>query len=342
MIDILPYSAGDYYRTVGTGLAVLKRMNHMDSPRMMPFPLSTQRLMQIVAASVLLAFAVGVAADEAGVTVDEWSVQLAALEAAAAWGDPKAQIDLAVKYEHAEGVPKDFQKANQLYCQAARQGYAEAQFKLGWVYANGRGVARDDGVAAALFSLAAAQGHEYSIKLLSYVRQQPDTQLPSCLLPDPPESMAAGERSEIEQLVRRLAPQYAVDSQLALAVILVESAFNPAAVSPKNARGLMQLIPETTERFGVKKVHNPAENIKGGLAYLRWLLAFFQGDVTLVVAAYNAGERAVEKYRGIPPYPETRNYVKKITDIYKKTSHPYEADVVEPSPIMVRMKRVGR
>ncbi|MBI2291090.1 MAG: lytic transglycosylase domain-containing protein, partial [Betaproteobacteria bacterium] len=179
-----------------------------------------------------------------------------------------------------------------------------------------------------------------------------DTQMPSCLLPDPPVVVAAAEAavvtaesaaptddgSEIEQLVRRLAPQYAVDWKLVMAVISVESAFNSAAVSPKNAQGLMQLIPETAERFGVKKVFDPVENIKGGLAYLRWLLAFFQGDVPLVVAAYNAGERAVEKYRGIPPYAETRNYVRKITGIYKKPSHPYESAIVEPSPIMARMK----
>ena len=296
-----------------------------------------KRQIQLIAAIALWTSAAGWAA--AGGDAD-----LAALEVAAERGDPKAQTELAVKYEHAEGVPKDFQKANRLYCQAARQGYAEAQFKLGWVYANGRGVPRDDGVAAALFMMAADQGHEYAAKLLPYVRQQPDTQLPSCLLPEPArlaleDSAAARARSEIEQLVHRLAPQYAVDSQLALAVISVESAFNPAAVSPKNAQGLMQLIPETAERFGVKQVFNPVENIKGGLAYLRWLLAFFQGDVRLVVAAYNAGERAVEKYRGIPPYPETRSYVRKITSIYKRATHPYESDIVEPSPIMVRMKR---
>jgi len=281
----------------------------------------------------------------------EWGANLAALEAAAGQGDLKAQTELAAKYENAEGIPKDLQAANRLYCLAAKQGYAEAQFKLGWMYANGRGVARDDGVAAALFKMAADQGHEYAAKLLPYVRRQPDTQMPSCLLPDPPVVVAsegsaatedsdatAGDRSEIEQLVRRLALQYAVDWKLVMAVISVESAFNSAAVSPKNAQGLMQLIPETAERFGVKKVFNPVENIKGGLAYLRWLLAFFQGDVPLVVAAYNAGERAVEKYRGIPPYAETRNYVRKITGIYKKTSHPYESTIVEPSPIMARMK----
>jgi soluble lytic murein transglycosylase-like protein len=297
-----------------------------------------KRLTELVAATALSAFVPGLSAAP-------WEAQLSALEAAAGRGDPKAQTELGVKYENAEGVSKDFRRSNRLYCQAAKQGYAEAQFKLGWVYANGRGVPRDDSVAAALFKMAADQGHEHAAKLLDYVRRQPDTQLPSCLLPDPPLALAhgdssatTGERKEIERLVRRLAPQYAVDPQLVLAVISVESAFNPAAVSPKQAQGLMQLIPETAERFGVKKVFNPVENVKGGLAYLRWLLAFFQGDVRLVVAAYNAGERAVEKYRGVPPYAETRTYVKKITGIYKKTTHPYESGIVEPSPIMARMK----
>jgi soluble lytic murein transglycosylase-like protein len=305
--------------------------------------LTMKRLVQIAAAVMFFGSAASMAAIEG-------SADLNSLEAGAKRGDPQAKTELAVRYENAEGVPKDFQEANRLYCQAARQGYAEAQFKLGWAYANGRGVARDDGVAAALFRMAADQGHEYAARLLQYVREQPDTQLPSCLLPDSSVAVAreantnavettaasSRQRREVEQLVYRLAPQYAVDSQLALAVISAESAFNPTAISPKNAQGVMQLIPETAARFGVTKVFNPAENIKGGLAYLRWLLAFFQGDVPLVIAAYNAGERAVEKYRGIPPYAETRNYVKKVTSIYKKTHHPYEPGIVEPSPIMAR------
>jgi soluble lytic murein transglycosylase-like protein len=201
-------------------------------------------------------------------------------------------------------------------------------------------------VAAALLKMAANQGHEYATKLLPYMLKHDDVQLPACLLPDPPAVAATAEagtipgaRPEIEQIVRELAPQYAVDFRLALAVISIESAFNTAAVSPKKAQGLMQLIPETAERFGVKRVFHPVDNIKGGLAYLRWLLAFFQGDVRLVLAAYNAGERAVEKYRGIPPYRETREYVRRITDIYKKPVHPYDAGVVEPSPIIARLKR---
>jgi len=271
---------------------------------------------------------------------------VAALELAAGQGDPRAMAELALKYEHAEGVPRDLQKASALYCNAAKRGYAEAQFRLGWVYANGRGVQRDDAVAAELFAMAAELGHEHAAKLLKYIPKRSGTRLPSCLLPDPAVDPAPGiaeataeNRSEIEQLVHRFAPQYAVDPALALAVVSVESAFNPAAVSPKNAQGLMQLIPETAERFGVKRVFNPAENIKGGLAYLRWLLAFFQGDVPLVLAAYNAGERAVEKYRGIPPYAETRDYVRKISGIYKKAKHPYQPEVVAPSPIMARIGR---
>jgi soluble lytic murein transglycosylase-like protein len=101
----------------------------------------------------------------------------------------------------------------------------------------------------------------------------------------------------------------------------------------------MQLIPATAERFGVKNAYNPVDNLKGGLAYLRWLMAYFKGEVALVLAAYNAGEETVERYRGIPPYPETRNYVRLITRVYKKSTHPYLAEIVAPSPVFTRMKR---
>ena len=277
-------------------------------------------------------------------------VQSSDLEISANKGDPKAQVELAIKYSHAEGVPRDFGKANSLYCRAAKQGYAEGQFKFGWVYANGRGVPRNDSVAAVLFKMAADQGHEYAARMLSVMHALPDVQMPTCLLPDPPPVAVVPEvdtatttiwaPKEIMELVQRLAPQYAIDSNLALALISVESAFNPSALSPKKAQGLMQLIPETAERFGVKKVFNPDENVKGGLAYLRWLLAFFQGDVSLVLAAYNAGEGAVEKYRGIPPYAETRAYVRKITGIYKKATHPFNPDIVRPSAIIAQTKRM--
>jgi soluble lytic murein transglycosylase-like protein len=105
---------------------------------------------------------------------------------------------------------------------------------------------------------------------------------------------------------------------LVIAVIQVESNFDPNALSPKNAQGLMQLIPETAERFGVKDVWDPEQNLRGGMAYLRWLLDYFRGDVRLALAGYNAGEGAVERHQGVPPFDETQDYVRKVTAILSR------------------------
>ena len=149
------------------------------------------------------------------------------------------------------------------------------------------------------------------------------------------------EQQKVAELVYRLAPEYRISPQFALAVIRAESNFDPRAISPKNAQGLMQLIPETSARFNVKKPFDPAQNIRGGLAYLRWLLAYFHGDVALVAAAYNAGEKTVERYRGIPPYAETRAYVKRILRWFKKAEHPFDAGVADPSPELHRIRMVN-
>jgi len=251
-----------------------------------------------------------------------------------------ALVALAVKYEHAEGVARDFAKAADLYCRAARLGSADAQFALGWMYANGRGVSRDDGVAAQLFAMAAEQGHGHAREMVRYTRSSAAAPLPRCLLPEEsaPETenpeqadATAYPKGPIFDLVQQLSPRYAVDPKLVMAIISVESGFNVRAISPKNAQGLMQLIPETAHRFRVKNAFDPAQNIQGGLAYLQWLLAFFKGNVPLVAAAYNAGERAVERYRGIPPYPETRDYVRKVTYLYKKSTHPFLSNLAETS-----------
>lgn len=97
-----------------------------------------------------------------------------------------------------------------------------------------------------------------------------------------------------------------------LAVLAVESSGKSDALSEKGAQGLMQLIPATAERFGVKDPSDPAQNILGGATYLSWLLSEFKGDPLLALAGYNAGENAVKKYQGIPPFPETRNYIPKV------------------------------
>lgn len=258
--------------------------------------------------------------------------------------NPVALTALAVKYEHAEGVARDFAKAADLYCRAARLGFVDAQFALGWMYANGRGVSRDDGVAAHLFAMAAEQGHGHAREMVRYIRPAVATPLPRCLLPEESAPEAEGPeqagvtaypKGPIFDLVQQLSPRYSVDPKLVLAIISVESGFNVRAISPKNAQGLMQLIPETALRFRVKNAFDPAQNIKGGLAYLQWLLAFFKGNVPLVAAAYNAGERAVERHRGIPPYPETRDYVRKITGLYGKPTHPFQPNLVETSSFAV-------
>lgn len=110
------------------------------------------------------------------------------------------------------------------------------------------------------------------------------------------------------------ATRHGVSEALLVAVIAVESRGNPSAVSPKNARGLMQLIPATAARFGVTNSFDHAQNINGGAAYLNWLLREFRGDALIALAGYNAGEGAVRKHRGVPPYTETRDYVAKVLD----------------------------
>jgi len=114
------------------------------------------------------------------------------------------------------------------------------------------------------------------------------------------------------QEIEEIAARYGVDSALVHAVIRAESAFNPWAVSRKGAQGLMQLMPRTASALGVKDSFNPRDNIEGGVRHLRYLLDRYPGNVSLAVAAYNAGEGAVDYYGGIPPFPETQQYVQRI------------------------------
>jgi soluble lytic murein transglycosylase-like protein len=271
-------------------------------------------------------------------------------------------VAMAFKFKNIEGSPRDYAEVAANYCKKAKLGDADAQFALGWMYANGKGVSTDEKAAAQLFTMAAEQGHasaQESLAKLSNV--SPSSTLLACLLPDPPASIADNSALDAAQnekkaitektaalfysqhrilkLVNKLAPRYDIDANLAMTFIAVESGFNVLATSPKNAQGLMQLIPETAERFGVKDPYKAEDNIKGGLAYLQWLLAYYKGDIKLVAAAYNAGEGAVEKYKGVPPYAETQMYVKKIAKLYNNTSHPYKDNLVKKTSSILNTQK---
>jgi len=125
-------------------------------------------------------------------------------------------------------------------------------------------------------------------------------------------------RSDYDDIVADAARAYQVDQALVRAVIHAESAFNPSAVSPKGATGLMQLMPDTARRYGVHDLFDPTDNVHGGVRYLRDLLDKFDNDLRLVVAAYNAGENAVARYGDVPPYPETTNYVQRVLSLHSR------------------------
>jgi soluble lytic murein transglycosylase-like protein len=118
------------------------------------------------------------------------------------------------------------------------------------------------------------------------------------------------------ELIRKAAAKYEVDPDLVFSVVAAESNFNPKALSRRNAHGLMQLLPETAKRLGVKDIYDPAQNIDGGTRYLRDLLKLYDGDLALTLAAYNAGPGAVQRYGRIPPYNETIKYVRAIRKTY--------------------------
>jgi hypothetical protein len=278
------------------------------------------------------------------------------LASAAAAGDPPPPEILAAQaqaYEHGEGVPKDQRKAAALYCEAARAGDVGAMFNLGWMYTNGRGVARDDALAAFFFARAAREGHAQAREMLKFVDRD-RLVYPECMLPPAPDSTAevAGkpaqtidadayadlppDKRRIAQMVVKAAPQFAIDPRLALAIVAAESNFQPDARSDKDARGVMQLIATTATRFNVRNRFDVEDNLQGGLSYLRWLLAYYQGRVSLAVAAYNAGEAAVDRYKGIPPYAETRAYVQRVQRLFGEEWHPYDPSVADSSTILVR------
>ena len=247
----------------------------------------------------------------------------------------------------------DFHLAAQHYCSAARQGSVDGQYRLGRLLLQQRSVPKAQAQGRFMLALAAQNGHAEALQFFDEPGRVPmDGQRPQCL-PEP----AAGsledrtepvshevvkryldqlnrERRRWAQRVQERAPYYGVDPRLAVSIVRAESNFNPLAVSPKNAMGVMQLIPETAQRFNVGNVYDPEQNIRGGLAYLRWLLAYFEGDIALAAAGYNAGEGAVDRHRGVPPYRETRAYVERILRHVGQERHPYDSSVVSPSRML--------
>lgn len=132
---------------------------------------------------------------------------------------------------------------------------------------------------------------------------------------DSPSLMSPGHFGEI---IRSVSERYGVDPRLVQAVIKVESDFDRKALSHKGAQGLMQLMPETARRYQVKDVYDPKQNIKGGVQHLSSLLGRFQGDIRLTLAAYNAGTKSVDQYGGIPPFAETKEYVRRVLQTYRR------------------------
>jgi soluble lytic murein transglycosylase-like protein len=132
----------------------------------------------------------------------------------------------------------------------------------------------------------------------------------------PPVSPSDESSDPMDRMVREAAERHKVDPALVKAVISTESGWNPRAVSRKGAVGLMQLIPETAQRYGVGNLFDPAQNVEGGTTYLKWLLDRYNNDLPKTLAAYNAGEHAVDLYRGVPWFPETQKYVQKVTHAY--------------------------
>lgn len=233
-----------------------------------------------------------------------------------------AALEQGLAAEMGIGLRRNSQLAIRLYCDAAITGSAEGYFRIGRILASGPPHLRNPALANAYLAQAVQLGHHGAIAYF-------DESVPFAPLEDDCRKLETGlaigtfdldgylaalspAKRRIAELIRRHAARNGIEERIALAIALAESNLNPDAVSPKNAQGVMQLIPDTQARFGVTRPFDPESNIRGGLAYLKWLKGRFDGDWSLIAAAYNAGEGAVERHGGIPPYRETESYVQRV------------------------------
>lgn len=174
--------------------------------------------------------------------------------------------------------------------------------------------------------------HPINAKHSRMVRVAPDVKGAGRLAAQKNSPVFREKPSTYDRLIRRYAEEHGVDFALIKAIMQAESSFNPYAVSSKGARGLMQVMPETASRYGVRDIYNPTENIRAGVEHLKYLSEIFNNKVYLVIAAYNAGENAVLRHRGIPPYEETQNYVRKVLQYQRQYSPRYRFTTLAANP----------
>ena len=239
--------------------------------------------------------------------------------AATAATPPDELTERALRYLHGEGVRQDTDRAVVYLCAAARKRHGPAAYELGWLYLQGRsGLARDERLGAAWMQQAVRLGEQPPPRLMQSLVSVEKTPLACVTGSGQDLRLTNARRAELMIKIHEMAPKFDLDPALVLEVVRAESNFNPRARSHKGALGLMQLIPATARRFGVRDPFDPEQNLRGGMAYLRWLQERFDGDLRLTLAGYNAGEAAVERHGGVPPYDETRAYVGKILARYAK------------------------
>jgi len=225
----------------------------------------------------------------------------------------------ALRFMHGEGVRPSLDRAVVYLCAAARKKHGPAAYELGWLYLQGRGgIERDEVLGAAWMREAVRLGEKPPARLMQSLPSTRKTALACVASNGMDVRRASARRAEVMVKIQEIAPSFNLDPALVLEVVRAESNFNPRARSHKGALGLMQLIPATARRFGVKDPFDPDQNLRGGMAYLRWLQDRFDGDIRLALAGYNAGEAAVERHGGVPPYDETRAYVVRILNRYTR------------------------